>query len=151
MYARVEVLDFRQDSGKGTGGRNAVDNNLVPDFILPKTGCCRYCGSDGFLNDSAVRSEDREGTSVVFGDRFHVMVGNQLYSSNKSLPDGLGDSISDGKVVGVVREYCAISLNDNGTVAFDQNRRDCLLVCWRCSGRGGRCSGHFWGQGKSRG
>ena len=24
---------------------------------------------------------------------------------------------------------CALSLNDNGIVAFGQNRRDCLLVC----------------------
>ena len=34
MDARVEVLDFRLDSGKRTGGRNAVDENLLPDFIL---------------------------------------------------------------------------------------------------------------------
>jgi len=68
--ARVEVLDFRLDSGKGTGGRNAVDDNLVPDCILPKSSCCRYGGSYGFLNGRAVRFEDREGRSIVFGDKF---------------------------------------------------------------------------------
>jgi len=53
--ARVEVLDFRLHRGKGTGGRNAVDNNLVPDIILPKSGCCRCGGSNGFLNGKVVR------------------------------------------------------------------------------------------------
>jgi len=48
--ARVEFLDFSVDNGKGTGGRNAVDDSLVPDFIIPKSCCCRYGGSDGFLN-----------------------------------------------------------------------------------------------------
>ena len=87
MDARVEVFDFRLESGKGTGGRNTVDNNIVPDFILPKTGYCRYIGSDGFLNGRAVRFEDREGRSIVFGDKFDVMVGSELYSSNKRLLD----------------------------------------------------------------
>jgi len=35
---RVQVLDFRLDSGKRTGGRNAVDDKLVPDFIFLKSG-----------------------------------------------------------------------------------------------------------------
>jgi len=56
--ARVEVFDFRLESGKGTGGRNAVDDNHVPDFILHQSGCCRYGGSDGFRNGRAVRFED---------------------------------------------------------------------------------------------
>ena len=137
MDTRVEVLDFRLDSGKGTGGRNAVDDNLVPDFILPKSRCCRYGGSDGFLNGRAVRFEDRDGWSIVFGDKFDVIVSSELYSNNKRLLDARGDSISDGEVVGLVRECCAISLNDNSMVLFGQNRRNCLLVCWRCSGRGG--------------
>ena len=51
---RVEALDHGLDSGKGTGGRNAMGNNLVPDFIGPKTGSCRYGGSDGFLNGRAI-------------------------------------------------------------------------------------------------
>ena len=54
MYARVEVLDFRLDCVEGTGSRDAVDDNLVPDFILPKIGCCRYIGSDSFLNCKVV-------------------------------------------------------------------------------------------------
>ena len=87
MDARVEVLGFRLDSGKGTRGPNAMDNNLVPDFILPKTGCCKYGVSDGFLNGRAVRFEDREGRSIVFGDKFDVMVGSELYSRNKRLLD----------------------------------------------------------------
>jgi len=115
---RVEVLDFRLDSVEGTGSGNAMDDNLVPDFILPKFSCCRYGGSDGFLNCRAVRFEDREGRSIVFGDNFDVMVGSELYSSNKRLVDCRVDSVSDGEVVGVVWECCAISLNDNGTVVF---------------------------------
>jgi len=60
LDAGVVVSDFRLDSGKGIAGRKAMDNNLVPDFILPKTGCCRYCGSDGFLNGRVMRFQDRE-------------------------------------------------------------------------------------------
>ena len=36
--ARIEVLNFRLDCIEGAGGRNAVDDNLVPDFIFPKSG-----------------------------------------------------------------------------------------------------------------
>jgi len=78
------------------------------------------------------------------------MAGSLLYSSNKRLSDFGVNSVADGEVVGVVRACSAISLNDNRTVAFGQNRSDCLLVCWRCSGRGGRCSGSFLGPGKGR-
>jgi len=150
VETRIEVLNFRLDSGKGTTGRNAVDDNLVPDFILPKSGCCTYGGSDGFFNGRVGRFEDREGRSIVFGDKFDVMVGIELYSSNKRLLDCRVDSVSDGEVVGVVRDCGTISLKDNGMVVFGQNTRDCLLVCWRCSGRGGRCSGSFLGPGKGR-
>jgi len=150
MDARVEVLDFRLDSGKGNGGRNAVDDNLVPDCILTKTGYCRYGGSDGFLNGRAMRFEDREGRSIVFSDKFDVMVGSEHYSSNKRLLDCKVDSVSDIEVVGVVRECFAISLNDKGRVMFGQNRRDYLFVCQRCSGRGGRCSGTILGPCKGR-
>ena len=146
--ARVKVLGFRTDSGIGTGGRNTVDGNLVPDFILPKTSCCRYGGFDGFLNGRTVQFEDPEGRSIFFGGKFDVMVDSELYSSNKRLLDCRVDSVSDGEVVGVVRECCAISLNDNSTVAFGQSIRDCLLVCWRCRGRGRRCSARFLGPGK---
>jgi len=97
-----------------------------------------------------VRFEVREGGSIVFGDKFDVMVGSELYSSNKRLLDCRVDSVSDGEVVGVVKKWCAISLNDNGIVVFGQNRMDCLFVCWRCSGRGGRCSGSSLGPGKGR-
>jgi len=148
--ARVEVLDFRLDSGKGTGCRNAVNDDIVPDFICPKSSCCRYGCSDGILNGRAVGFENREGWSIVFGDKFDVMIGSKLYSSNKRLLDCRVDSVSESEVVGVVRESCAISLNDNSTVMFGQNRRDCLLVYWRCSCRGGRCSGSFQGPCKGR-
>jgi len=94
-----------------------------------------------------LRTERAGVLSLVIS--FSVMVCSKLYSSNKRL-DCRVDSVSDGEVVGVVMEYGAISLKDNGTVAFGQNRRNCLLVCWRCTGRGGRCSGSFWGPGKSR-
>jgi len=126
--AGVEVLNFRLDTGKRTGGMKAMEDNLVPDFLLPETSCYRYDGSDGFLNGRAVGFEDREGRSIVFGDKFDVKVGSELYSINKRLLDCRVDKVSNGKVVGV-RECCAISLNHNGIVAFGQNRRDCLLVC----------------------
>jgi len=88
--------------------------------------------------------------SIFFGDKFDVVVGGELYRRNKRLLDYRVDNVSDGEVVGAVRECCAISLNDNGTVAFGQNRRDCLLVCWRCTGRGCWCSGSFLGPAKGR-
>jgi len=127
-----------------------MDTNLVPDFTLPKSGCCRYSDSDGFLNGRVVRFEAREGRSIVFGDEIDVMVGGELYSSNMKLLDCRIDSICDGEIVGVVRECCAISLNDHSTVAFGPNRRDCRLVCLRYSGRGAMCSGSFLGPGKGR-
>jgi len=87
VNAKVQVLDFRLDSGKGTGGRNTMDNNLVPDFILLKTGCCSYSGSDSFLNGTPVSFDDRECRSIVFSDRFDVVVGSEVHSSNKRLLD----------------------------------------------------------------
>jgi len=102
LDARVEVLDFGLNSGKGTGGRNAMDDNLVSDFILPKSGCTRYDRSDGFRNGRTVRFEDRKGRSIVFGDKFDVMVHSKLNSSHKRLVDCRVDRISDGEVVGVV-------------------------------------------------
>jgi len=63
-----------------------------------------------------VRVEDREGRSIVFGDRFEVMVVSKLYSSNQRLLDSRVESVSYGEVVVVIRECCAISLNDNGMV-----------------------------------
>ena len=112
VHARVEVLDFRLDSGTGSRGRNAVDDTLVPDFILPKSSCCRYGGSDGFLNGRAVRFEDREGRSIVFGDKFDVMVGSERYSSKRRFLDCRVDSVSDGEV-GVVRELLGGSLSQS--------------------------------------
>jgi len=80
---RVEVLDFRQESVEGSGSRNAMDNNLVPGFILPKPGCCRYGCSDGLLNARTVGFEHREGGGVVFGDKLDVVVCGELYGGNK--------------------------------------------------------------------
>jgi len=115
---RVEVLDFRLDSVEGTGSGNAMDDNLVPDFILPKAGCCRYGCSDGFLNGRAVGFEDREGGGVVFGDKLDVVVCGELYGGNKRFLNCRVDGIVNGEGVGVVWECYAISLNDNGRVAF---------------------------------
>ena len=106
-----------------------MDDNFVPDFILPKAGCCRYGCSDGFLNGRTVGFEDRGSWSIVSGDKADIVVGGELYGSNKGFLNCRVDSIAYGEVVGVVREGCAISLNDNGTVAFGQNKRGCLLVC----------------------
>ena len=144
------MLDCRLDGVEGTGIGNAMDNNLVPDFILPKAGFCRYGCSNGFLNGRVVGFEDREGGGVVFGDKLDVGVCSELYGGKKWFLNCRVAGIRNGEVVGVVWECCAISLNDNGTVVFGQHRRDCLLVCWRCSGRGGRCSGSFLGLGKRR-
>jgi len=115
---RVEILDFRLDSVEGTGSGNAVDNKLVTDCILPKAGCCRYGCSEGFLNCRAVGFEDREGRGVVFGDKLDVVVCGEHYGGNKRFLDCRVDGIANGEVVGIVWECCAISLNDNGTVAF---------------------------------
>ena len=65
-----------------------------------------------------MRFDNREGMSIVFGDKFDVMVGSELYCSNKRLLDCRVDSVSDGEVVGIVRACCSLSLNDNGIVAF---------------------------------
>ena len=104
MYARVEVLDFRLHCVEGTGSRDVVDDNLVPDFILPQTGCCRYVGSDGFLNDKAVGFEDRNGRSIVFGDKLNVVVGGELYGGNKRFLNRRVDSIAYSKVIAIVSE-----------------------------------------------
>jgi len=115
---RIEGLDFRLDSVEGTGSGKAMDDNLVPDFILPKASCCRYGCSDGFLNGRVVGFEDREGGGVVFGDKLDVVVCGELYSGNKRFLNCRVDGIVNGEVVGVVWECCAISLNDNGKVGF---------------------------------
>ena len=147
---RVEILDLSLDRVEGIGGRNPMDDNLVPDFILPKTSCCRHGGSNGFLNGRAMRLEDREGRSIVFGNELDVMVGSELYGGNKRLLNCRVNGITDGEVVGIVWECCAISLNDNSTVAFGQNRRHCLLSCWEGSGWGSRCSGSLLGPSNGR-
>ena len=100
-----------------------MDDNLVPDFILPKTGSCRYGGSDDFLNGRVVGLEKKEGRNVGQGDECNGVVCGELYSSNKSFIDCRVDSIVNGEVVSVVSEYCGISLNNNSKVAFCQNRR----------------------------
>ena len=118
MDTRVEVLDFRLDSVEETGSGNAMDDKIVPDFVLPKAGCCRYGCSDSFLHGRAVGFEDREGSGVVLGDELDVVVCGELYSSNKRFLNCRVDGIANGEVVGVVWECCAISLNDNSTVAL---------------------------------
>ena len=158
MYARAEVWHFRLDCVEGTEHRDAVDDNLVPDFILPKTGCCRYVGSDDFLNGKAVGFEDGEGRNIVFGDNLDVVVGCELYCGNKRLLNCRVDSIVDSKVIGIVYskvigivwECCAISLNNNSAVAFVQNRGRRLLILRGGRERGRGCSGSFLGSGKGR-
>ena len=144
---RVEVLNFRLDSVKGAGGRNAVNDDLMSDLIIPKTSSGRYGCSDGFLNGRAVSFEDREGRSIVFGNKLDVVTGGELYCSNKSLLNCRVDSIAYGEVVGVVWECCAISLNDNCAVTFGQNRSRRLLVLRKGSGKGRGCFGSFLGPG----
>jgi len=138
---RVEVLDFRLDSVEGTGSGNARDDKLVPDFILPMAGCCRYGGSDACLNARAVGFEHRDGGGVVFSDKLDVVVCGELYGGNKRFLNCRVDGIANGEVVGVVWECCAISLNDNDTVPFGYIRRGCLLAWWRGSAGGGRAAG----------
>jgi len=115
---RVEVLDFRLDSVEGTGSGNAMDDNLVPYFILSEASCCRYGCSDGFLNGRVVGFEDREGGGVVFGNKLDVVVCSELYGSNKRFLNCRVDGIANGEVVGVVWECGAISHKDNSMVAF---------------------------------
>ena len=120
MYASVELLEFRLGCVEGTGSRDAMDDNLVPDFILPKTGCCRYVGSDGFINGKAVDFEDRDHSCIciVFGDKHDGAVGCELYGGNERLDNCRVDSIAYSKVIGIVWKCCAISLNDNRAVAL---------------------------------
>src|SRR5437588_4664844 len=106
-----------------------MDDNFVPDFILPEAGCCRYGCSDGFLNSRAVGFEDRGGWSIVSRNKADIVVGGELYGSNKGFLNCRVDSIAYCEVVGVVRKSCAISLKENGMVAFGQNKRGCLLAC----------------------
>jgi len=98
MYASVKVLGFRLDYLEGTGSRDAIDNNLLPDFILPKTSCCSYVASEGFLNGQVVGFKDRDGSSIVIGDKLDFVVGGKLYSSNKRLLDCRVDSIAYSQV-----------------------------------------------------
>ena len=133
MYARGKDLEFRLDSVEGNESTDAVDDNLVPDFILPRTGCCSYVGSDSFLNGKAVSFEDRDGRSIVFGNKLDVVVGGELYSGHKRLLNCRVDSIAYSNVIGIVWECCAISLSDNSAVAFGQKRSRRLLIL-----RGGR-------------
>ena len=118
MDPRVEVLDFRLDSVEGTGSGNARDDNLVPDFILPKAGCCRYGCSDGFLNGRAVGFEDREGGGVVFGDKLDVVVCSELYGGNKSFLNCRVDGIAS-----LVR---LLVLSESGVPFLSMT-----MVCWR--------------------
>ena len=150
VYARVEVLDCRLDNVEGSGSRDAVDDNLVPDFILPKTVCCRYIGSDGFLNGKEVAPEDQEGRSIVFGYNLDIVVGGELYSGNKILLNCRVNSIAYSKVVGSVWECCVISLNENIAVTFGQNRSMRLLILRGGRERGIGCSDRFRGSGNGR-
>src|SRR5438270_4942861 len=134
----------------GAGSRNAVNDDLVPDLILPEASSCGYVGSDGFLNCRAVGLEDRACWGVVFGNKAYVVVGSELYCCHKRFLNSRVDGIAYGKVVGSVRECCAISLNDNRTVAFGQNKWSRFLGL-----RGGRygvggCSGSSLNPGSGR-
>jgi len=113
-----------------------VDDYLVPDFILPKSSCCRYIGSDGFLNGKAMGFENRESRCIVLSDKLDVVVGGELYGGNKRLLNCRVDSIAWSKVIGIVWECCAISLNDNSIVAFGQKRSRRLLILRRGRERG---------------
>jgi len=139
VYARVKVLDFRLDCVVETRSSDAMDDNLVSDFIVLKIGCLRYGGGDDFLNGKAVGLEDREGRSIVFGNKLDVVIGGELYGSNERLLNCRVDSIVYSKVIGIVWECSAISLNDNSAVAFGQNRGRGLLIL-----RGGRERGRGW-------
>ena len=83
MYVSVEVLDFRLDCVEGTGSSDVIDDNLVLDFILPMTCCSWYIGSDRFHNSQTVGFQDREGRSIVLGNKFDLVVGGQLCGGNK--------------------------------------------------------------------
>ena len=76
-------MDFRLESVEGAGGSNPVGDDLMPDLIISKTSGGGYSGSDGFLNGRVVSFEDREGRSIVFGDKLDVVTGGELYCSNK--------------------------------------------------------------------
>ena len=70
------------ESVEGAGGRNAVDDDLMPDLIISKSSGGRYGGSDGFLNGRAVGFEDREGRGIVFANKLDVMTHCELDSGS---------------------------------------------------------------------
>ena len=51
MGTRIEFLNLRLNCIEGGSGRDAVENDLVPDFILSEASGSGYGGSDGFLNN----------------------------------------------------------------------------------------------------
>jgi len=117
---RDEVLNLRLDRVEGTGSRNRMDNNLMPDLKLRKASCCKYGCSDSFLDSRVVGVEQIEGMSIVLGDKLDVEIGKELYDDNKRFLDDRVDSPVNSEVVGIIWECCTISLNDNSTVAFGQ-------------------------------
>ena len=76
MYARVEVFDFRLDCVEGTGSMDAMDDNLVPDFILRKTSSCKDGGSEAssMARQWALRTERAGVLSLVISLTWWLVV-----------------------------------------------------------------------------
>ena len=51
MSAWVELFNLRLNSVECGSGGDAVENDLMPDFIFSEAGGSGYGGSDGFLNN----------------------------------------------------------------------------------------------------
>lgn len=128
MDAWVELFNFSLNSGESCSGGDAVEDDLVPDFIFSEASGSGDGDSDGFLNNRSVVLEDRGGRCIVLGDEKDMVVGGELNGCNKWLLNCCVECIADVEDVGIIWEGGAISFNDNGTVAFGENRRGRLFA-----------------------
>ena len=51
VSARIELFNLRLNSVECGSGGDAVEDDLMPDFIFSEAGGSGYAGSDGFLNN----------------------------------------------------------------------------------------------------
>lgn len=103
MGAWVEFFNLRLNSGKGGGCGDAMEDDLVPDFVFSEANGCRDGGSSCFLNGRTMRFEDRGGRCVILGEEEDMVVGGEFDSCNKRFLDCIVDCIANGEGVGGIR------------------------------------------------
>ena len=102
MNARVEFLNLRFYSVKGGLGGDAVEDDLMPDFIFSEASGSGDSGSDCFLNGRSVVFENRGSWCIILGDEEDMMVGCELNCSNKRFLNCCVEVIADGEGVSVI-------------------------------------------------